>query len=446
MARLVRFRVIDGIAVVSLDSPPVNALSRPMRAGLWDVFGRIAAQPEIRAAILRSEGRMFSAGADIREFASQAGDQPGLGDLLDRIEGCPKPVIAVLHGQALGGGAELAMAAHYRLADPRAQIGLPEVSLGLSPGAGGTQRLPRLVGVAHALAMLVTGQSIDAPAALRAGLVDGIVQGDLDTGALTYARDLLSKGKGPRPTRERRDNFGDARTYLSQLRKARHDLDGSPLFAPHLIVDAVEASTLLPFEAGLAFEEDVFARCLRHPQSVALRHVFMAERRAGETLLRREDGSFKPTDPEGRAVVFRLRRAMRGAAQAMGDSDGLSEAEIDGALVRFGFRKGPFGNREEGPENRDLIRRVVAALVVEGASIIEAGEVARPSDIDALAVHGLGFPRREGGPMRAAQTLGLLGLRNDMRDWAEENLIWEPPEILDQAVKDAAGFDRFNQA
>lgn len=446
MARLVRFRVIDGIAVVSLDSPPVNALSRPMRAGLWDVFGRIAAQPEIRAAILRAEGRMFSAGADIREFAEPGGDQPGLGDLLNRIEACPKPVVAVLHGQALGGGAELAMAAHYRIADPRAQIGLPEVSLGLAPGAGGTQRLPRLVGVAHALAMLVTGQSIDAPVALRAGLIDGIVQGDLDTGALTFTRDLLSKRQGPRPTRDRRDNFEDGRSCLAHLRKARHDLDGTPLFAPHLVVDAVEAATLLPFDAGLAFEEDVFARCLRHPQSVALRHVFMAERRAGDTLLRRENGTFKPTDPEGRAVVFRLRRAMRGAAQAMSETEGLTEAEIDGALVRFGFRKGPFGNRDEGPENRDLIRRVLAALVAEGASIIDAGEVARPSDIDALAVHGLGFPRREGGPMRAAQSIGLLGLRNDMRDWAEENLIWEPPEILDQAVKDAAGFDRFNRA
>lgn len=445
MARLVRFRALNGIAVISLDAEPVNALSRDMRAGLWDVFGRVADHPDIRAAVLRAEGRLFSAGADIREFNTGGTNAPTLSELCTRIEACPKPVVAALHGQALGGGAELAMAAHYRVADPRAVIGLPEVALGLLPGAGGTQRLPRLVGAAHALALMVSGQPIDAAAALRAGLVDGIAQGDLASGAVTFARKLVEDGKGPRPTCARREMMADGRAYQTHVTKARRDLAGNPLFAPHLIVDAVEAAALLPFEAGLAFEEDAFRRCLAHPQSIAMRHVFVAERKAGAGLLRREGQAFKPTDEAGRPAVFRLRKSMRAAAQAMVETAELTEAQADAALVRYGFRKGPFGAKAmEGPENPALVRRVLAALISEGAALLDEEAVARPSDIDALAVHGLGFPRREGGPFRAAQTMGLLSLRNDMRDWSEDNLIWEPPELLDEAVKQATGFDRFN--
>ncbi|NBD29406.1 MAG: hypothetical protein GVY31_05135 [Alphaproteobacteria bacterium] len=441
MARQVRFRVLDGVAIVSLDAPPVNALSTHVRSALWHVFQRIESQSEIRAAVLRAEGALFSAGADIRELGLPHWAEPTPRQLCDLIESCSKPVVACLHGQALGGGAELLLAAHYRVSDAGGRLGLPEVSLGLLPGAGGTQRLPRLAGAELALRLMVSGQSIPAPDALRLGLLDGIVEGDPASGAVAFARKLVAEGKGPRPTRDRRDRLADARSYQAHVAKGRRDLAQSPLFAPHLIADCVEAAALLPFEAGQAFEQDAFDRCRAHPQSLALRHVFLAERRIDKALLRREDGAFKPTDPDGRAVVLRMRKALRAAAQALVDSTDMDAARIDAAMVAYGFRKGIFGGKPDPADGAAIMRRLVAALISEGAAVMAEGQVARPSDIDAMAVHGLGYPRRMGGPCRAAQTMGLIGLRSDMRGWAEENPIWAPPTMLDEAIKQAAGFD-----
>jgi len=440
MTRYALFRVLDGIAVISLNAPPVNALCVQLRAALAEHFHRIDTEDQISAVVLRAEGALFSAGADIRELAA-AWQDPGPRDLCDLIEGCSKPVVAALGGQALGGGAELLLAAHYRVADARARIGFAEVTLGVLPGAGGTQRLPRLVGPEAALKLMVSGQSVAAPDALRLGLLDGLVEGDLATGAVTFARRLVADGKGPRPTRARREGLADGRAYQAQVASARREIAASPLFAPHLIVDCVEAASLLPFDAGQAFEQDAFDRCRTHPQSIALRHVFLAERRVDSALLDREGGTFKPTEPEGRAVVLRLRKALRGAAQALVETLDMPEARIDGAMVAHGFHKGVFGRRDPGPDSPAVMRRLVAALISEGAGLLAEGHLKRPSDIDALAVHGLGYPRRQGGPCRVAQTMGLLALRNDMRTWSEDNLIWEPPEMLDEAVKLAAGFD-----
>ncbi len=439
MARLVRFRVLDGIGVVTLDAAPVNALSAPMRAGLWEVFCRIDQNPDIKAAVLMAAGRMFSAGADIREFGGQARD-PSLPQLCELIENCSKPVVAAIHGLALGGGAELLLAAHYRVAHPEARIGLPEVALGLVPGAGGTQRLPRLIGADRALQMMISTQAIEASVAHRSGLVDGIVQGDLGSGAIAFAQNLIERGQGPRRTRDNRKNFTDGRVYAAAILKARTALAGNPLHAPERVIDCVEAATLLPFDAGLAFEADAFTRCMAHPQSVALRHIFMAERKVDGALIEKQDTSFVPVDPMGKATVSRLRKAMRAAADHLVEN-GASEDDVDGAMVAYGFRKGPFGNRDGASKNDEIARRLVAALLVEGAACVEENAVQRPSDIDALAVHGLGFPRRMGGPLRAAQTAGLIGLRKDMRVWAEESEIWAVPDLLDTAIKDARGFD-----
>ena len=439
MARLVRFRVIDGIAVVTLDAAPVNALSAPLRAGLWEVFTRIDTNPDIKAAVLMAAGRMFSAGADIREFSKQASD-PSLSQLCNHIEACSKPVVAAFHGQALGGGAELVLAAHYRLASPDGRFGLPEVALGLVPGAGGTQRLPRLIGAERALHLMITTSSVEADVAYRIGLVDGIVQGDLGSGAVAFAQNLVENGKGPRPTCDNRQYFRDGRAYAAAIAKARASLDGNPLHAPERVVDCVEVASLLPFDAGLAFEADAFARCLEHPQSIALRHVFMAERMVDNALIEKADNAFRPVEPMGKAVAARLRKAMRRAADKLVEN-GLHEEDIDGAMVSYGFRKGPFGGKTKTENNPDVERRLIAALVVEGAACVDEGAVQRPSDIDALAVHAISFPRRKGGPMRAAQTAGLIGLRKDMRVWAQESDIWAVPELLDEAIKDAGGFD-----
>lgn len=443
MARLVRFRVLDGIAVVTLDQPPVNALSAPIRAGLWEVFSRIDSNDDIKAAVLTATGALFSGGADIREFGAKPRD-PSLPHLCDKIESCRKPVVVAINGRALGGGAELAFAGHYRLAAPDGRIGLPEVSLGLVPGAGGTQRLPRLVGAELALRLMISTQSVDAGGARRIGLLDGIVEGDLASGAMTFAQSLVARGAGPRPTRARRDKMADGRAYQAAVAKARSALAGNPLFAPHLVVDCVEAAALLPFDAGMAFEADAFARCLSHTQSVALRHVFVAERKVDRALIEREGAAFNPVAPMGKAAVARLRAAMVTAANHLRDQEGVPEAEIDAAIVDYGFRKGPYGGREgsQGRANTSVIsKRINAALMREGAEMVEQGAVEKASDIDALAVHGLGFPRRMGGPMRAAQSAGLLHLRNEMRLWSEGSDIWAVPDLMERAVKLADGFD-----
>ncbi|MCF2904275.1 enoyl-CoA hydratase-related protein [Octadecabacter sp. CECT 8868] len=439
MAKLVRFRVLDGVAVVTLDAPPVNALSGAMRAGLWDVFNRINSNEDIKAGVLMASGRLFSAGADIREFGGSV-REPSLRQLCDHIENCAKPVVAAIQGQALGGGAELVLAAHYRLATPDARIGLPEVALGLVPGAGGTQRLPRLIGPERALQMMISTNSIDAGSAQRVGLIDGIVQGDLGSGAIAFAQGLIENGKGPRPTRANRAHMRDGRAYQAAITKARTALASNPLHAPDRVVDCVEAAALLPFETAMTLESDAFERCLAHPQSLALRHVFMAERKVDDALIERDGAAFKPVVPMGKAVVLRLRKAMRTAAEALLEQ-GYSEADIDAAMVAYGFRKGPFGGRDASAQNDEIARRLVGALVVEGSHCVEEQAVQRPSDIDVLAVHGIGFPRRNGGPLRAAQTMGLIGVRSNLRDWAQDAEIWAPPELLDVVIKDAKGFD-----
>ncbi len=439
MARLVRFRVLDGIAVITLDAPPLNALTTALRAGLWDVFQRIGANDDVEAVVLTASGAMFSAGGDISEFEGEVG-QPSLGQLCDAIELCPKPVVAAAFGQALGGGAELLLAAHYRLVAPKTRIGLPEVVLGLVPSAGGTQRLPRLIGPDLALQMMLSSNSVEPDVGKKIGLIDGVVEGDLTSGAVTFARALVAQGKGPRPTRANRSQFTDGRAFAASIASARASLGRNPQHAPDRILDCVEAAALLPFEAGLEFEADAFARCLAHPQSQAFRHVFQAERRIDSALLEREGAKFVPVVPMGKVVVRRLKDRMVAAAEQI-VAAGASQADVDAAMVEYGFRRGAFGTQPEPAANSAIQRKIIAALVAEGGLCVDQGAVQRPADVDVLAIHGIGFPRRKGGPMRAAQTEGLLSLRNDMRVWAEDSEVWAVPETLDAAVKVAAGFD-----
>lgn len=440
MARLVRFRVLDGIAIVTLDAPPVNALTAPVRAALWEVFGRIEANAEIGAIVLAAAGEVFSAAADIRE----ADAAPSLAQVCDRIEASSRPVVAALQGLALAGGAELALAAHYRVATSAARIGLPQVALGLIPGAGGTQRLPRIVGAELAVRMIVSTRSLDTPEARRAGLIDGLVEGaDLASGAIAYAKALVASAMGPRRARDTRAAIAQGGAHHAAISQARTQLAGNPRFAPARALDCIEASALLPFDAGLAFEADALERCLSHPQSTALRHVFRAERRCDDALLERTDGRFIPVVPMGASVVERLRRAQIAAAELL-VAEGRARGDIDGAMVAFGFRTGPFGAREPGAMDEDVPRRLIAAMLAEGAACVAQGAVQRPSDVDALAVHGIGFPRRHGGPMRVAQTMGLIGLRRDMRVWAEASDLWAVPDLMDVAILDANGFDAIN--
>ena len=274
----------DGeIGILTVNNPPVNALSPGVPEGIVEGVERFEKDETVRAIILIGRGRTFIAGADIREFGkiTAEGDRgrgPGFNEILNRIESSAKPVIAAIHGTALGGGLETAMACHYRVAVPAAQVGQPEVKLGLIPGAGGTQRLPRLAGVAQAVEMCATGNPVSAKDAQRYGIVDEIVRGDLLASVIAFARANVSLP--PRRTRELNDRLGSDEENLPIFAAAREAARKRhrSLIAPLAAIDAVEAATKLPFEEGLERERELFQRCLFSDPSKALIHVFFGER------------------------------------------------------------------------------------------------------------------------------------------------------------------------
>jgi 3-hydroxyacyl-CoA dehydrogenase len=280
MSKVVSYQIVDNIGVISINNPPVNALSHALREGIEQAIVN-AQKDNSDAIVLFCEGRTFIAGADITEFGKPP-KQPGLHEMLVAIENSSKPVIAAIHGTALGGGFETALACHYRCALPSAKVGLPEVKLGLLPGAGGTQRVPRLAGVKAALDMITSGNPISAGAAKEMGLVDEIIQGDLKAGAIAYAKELVDSNA---PLTQIRDitidpasvepGFFDAyRKKIAQ--RARGQI------APDRIVSCVEAAVNLPMEEGLKRERELFTELLHSPQSAAMRHAFFAEREAAK--------------------------------------------------------------------------------------------------------------------------------------------------------------------
>ncbi|MFV2034632.1 MAG: 3-hydroxyacyl-CoA dehydrogenase NAD-binding domain-containing protein [Halocynthiibacter sp.] len=277
----VRLEIRDGIATIAINNPPVNALGASVRRGLAKAIDQANSDPLVHAIVIHALGRTFPVGADIREFAKPF-SPPGLPALCDQIESVGKPVVAALHGTALGGGLEIALAAHYRIADPAALIGLPEVALGLLPGAGGTQRTARICGAALALELMLSGKQVSVALGVDMGLIDRLSEGDLLGEAVDYARSLPAGAEGCRPTRARREGFKDVQGYVDAVAARRAEFATSPLMAPGKIIDCVEAAILLPFEAGLAFERAAFEDCLQSDQSAALRHAFFAERRAAK--------------------------------------------------------------------------------------------------------------------------------------------------------------------
>jgi 3-hydroxyacyl-CoA dehydrogenase len=282
MSDLVQFSKDNGIAVISINNPPVNALSPGVPEGISESIERINDDPEIKAVVLIGGGRTFVAGADIKEFGKMvSGKSPrgaGMLPFLLRVEDCKKPIVAAIHGTAFGGGLELAMAAHYRVAAPSAQVGQPEVKLGIIPGAGGTQRLPRLAGVAAAVEMCTDGKPVAADRALALGILDQLMEGDLLAGATAFAREVAAR---PAPkTRERKEKLGtpeqNAPIFAAARENARKKQRG--LLAPLAAIEAIEAATKLSFEQGCQAEQELFAKCLFSDQSKALIHVFFGER------------------------------------------------------------------------------------------------------------------------------------------------------------------------
>lgn len=270
------------IAIITINNPPVNALSTAVRAELTNAIQQLDNDDTVKAVVLIGGGRTFVAGADIKEFekiiSGEARRGAGLNPMLLRIEDCRKPVVAAIHGTALGGGLEMAMACHYRVATPDAQVGQPEVKLGIIPGAGGTQRLPRLAGIAKAIEMCSAGNPISAQEAHQLGIVDKIISGDLLAGAVSFAREVA--GKPFAKTRERNQKLGSPDQNAPIFATARENLGKKQrgLLAPRAAIEAVEASTRLPFEEGSKLEQKLFMDCLLSDQSKALMHVFFGER------------------------------------------------------------------------------------------------------------------------------------------------------------------------
>jgi 3-hydroxyacyl-CoA dehydrogenase len=282
MSDLIQLTKDGDIAIVTINNPPVNAISPGVPEGISAAIDQINEDGTVRAAVLIGGGRTFIAGADIKEFtkmtSGKAKTGPGLLPLLLKIENCSKPVVMAIHGTAFGGGLEVAMSGHYRVAVPGAQVGQPEVKLGLIPGAGGTQRLPRLAGVAKAVEMCTDGNPVKAPDALKAGIVDQLIDGDLLQGAVAFAQEIAGK---PAPkTRERNQKLGTPEQNAPIFAAARDAARKKQrnLIAPLAAIEAIEAATRLPFEEGCEVEARLFIDCLYSDQSKALIHVFFGER------------------------------------------------------------------------------------------------------------------------------------------------------------------------
>lgn len=281
MNDLVRVTQDNDVAVITIDNPPVNALSPGVPQAIEAAIDEMNADPAVKAAVIIGAGRTFIAGADIKEFGkmtSGASPRRTMLPFLLHIEDSVKPVVIAIHGTAFGGGLELAMAGHYRVASPTAQAGQPEVKLGIIPGAAGTQRLPRLVGVAKAVEMCAEGKPVSAREAAALGLIDRLVDGDLLSGAAAFAREIA--GKPISKTRERTAKLGDATENTAVFAAARDAARKKQrgMTAPLAAIDAVEAATKMNFDQGCQTEQKLFTECLFSDQSKALIHVFFGER------------------------------------------------------------------------------------------------------------------------------------------------------------------------
>ena len=343
---MVSTEIEAGVAVLKIDNPPVNALGNGVAERLEEAIGSTEADATVRAIVIMCAGTTFVAGADIKELEDLAWGRgpgaPNIHELLERIENCAMPVVMAIHGTALGGGLELAMAGHYRVAVRSARIGQPEVNLGIIPGAEGTQRLPRLAGIEKAIEICVSGKLMTAPEALEVGILDAIVEGDLRTEAIAYARRVSSKGGRHRKTRELRALFRQG-SSLEEAMRAGAELARKlkrNQIAPLKALEAIRAAATHPFEEGCAREQQLFHECVTSEQCRALIHGFFAER-----AVTKIPGVNKQTvaSPVERAFVLGAGTMGRGIAMACANA-GLnvtlrdaSQAALDACI--FAIRK-----------------------------------------------------------------------------------------------------------
>ena len=279
MSDLVKYEATGAVAVITLASPPVNALGHALRLGLMAGLDQAAGDDAVTVVVITGSGRCFSGGADINEFGKPL-EPPTLRDVIDAVEASPKPMVGAIHGVAFGGGLELALACHLRVGDGSARVSFPEVKLGLLPGAGGTQRLPRIIGAARALKIILSGAPAGADEALSLGIIDQIIAGDLGDGAVAAAEKLAAKAAPPRKVRDLSPEGGTPELFAAERKRIARRSRG--LIAPGLIIDSVENACTLPFDEGMKKEREFFEVCRESEQSRAQRYVFGAERAAAK--------------------------------------------------------------------------------------------------------------------------------------------------------------------
>src|SRR4051794_25448642 len=437
MPDLVRYDINDGVAVITIDNPPVNALAAPVWTAIDEAVQRGVADPAAEAIVLIGAGTTFIAGADIKAFellktpADSMARSEATHALLKRMEDASKPLVAAIHGNALGGGLEVAQACHFRVASKDAKIGQPEVMLGIIPGAGGTQRLPRLAGAAMALTMCTDGKPVPAPKALAAGIIDQVVDGNLLTGAIAFA-----KGKAKaREIRKVRDIVmpPDAvKAGLEACKAMRASLTKTAkgMRAPYAVVDAIEAGLELPFDQGSVREREIFAECVASTESKALRHLFFAEREVAKV----------PDVPKETAAKEITRAAVVGAG-TMGGGIAMNYAnagipvllkEVDQAALDRGIatiRRNYEVTMSKGKMTAEQVERTMALITpttsydgfdhvdivteavfenmdLKKATFAELGKVTRPDCILASNSSTLDIDQFAASSGRPAQVLG----------------------------------------
>ena len=316
MSRPVEYEIRDGVAVISLNNPPVNALGTDVRRGVVKALGRAAEDEKVRAVVLTGRGRCFCGGADIREFG-QPPVEPQLPAVIATIEASLKPVVAALHGAAFGGGLELPLGCHYRLGAPSARVALPEVTLGLIPGAGGTQRLPRLIGAEHALAIILSGKPVKADKALSLGILDAVADEDgLLDAAMAFAMARADEGGPYQRARDHKPTEPDAGFFDAERKKIERRARG--LMAPWHCIESIENAFRLTFDEGLARERELFLECRESDQSAAQRHIFFAEREARKIPGVPRDTAPKPIET---AAIIGCGTMGTGIALVLADAD-----------------------------------------------------------------------------------------------------------------------------
>jgi 3-hydroxyacyl-CoA dehydrogenase len=344
-----RYETRDGVAILSLDNPPVNGLGLATRTGIVEGIDRARQDPAVAAIVITGAGRAFSAGADIREFNTpKAAQAPTLWTMLDVIENSAKPVVAAIHSMVLGGGLEMSLAAHYRVAAPGAQVGLPEVKIGVVPGAGGTQRLPRAVGLEIALNMIVSGATVKSEELAHTRLFDRIIKGDLLSEAMAFAREVGTR-PGPHPkVRDWKIEHPNSEAFIGFARVAV--AAASKNFpAPLKCVDLIEAAVKKPFDEGVQLEREAFLALLQTPQSQALRHAFFGERAAAK---------IPDVDPDTRPRAIRSVAVIGAGTMGGGITMNFLNADIPVTLVE--------AQRDALDRGVDAIRRNYTNTVKKG--------------------------------------------------------------------------------